>query len=290
MSIDRLRYFAAVVETRNLRQAAELVGISPPSMSKAISVLEDELGCKLIHPEGRGIGITPKGLDIYRLSSSLLEEHHRFFKRLKDSESESDKLRIASFEIFSSYFLSTFFAQEPHTDILLLEMTPGFIEQAIISGTVDIGITYLPSPDPSLEFREIGSFVKGIYGHQKWKGQSFDKWPFAIPTTELKIHSSEIDSLDMWPKKAPKRNVKYRFELLETALQTARKGLSVLHCPDFIISLHNSEVKANHQLIQLPVPMGYRTPKPVKVYLVGRKGTIPDKLERKLAKFMRSIG
>lgn len=289
MSIDRLRYFAAVVETRNLRQAAELVGISPPSMSKAISVLEDELGCKLIHPEGRGIGITPKGLDIYRMSSSLLEEHRAFFKRLKNADNKSESLRIASFEIFSSYFLSTFFAQEPHTEILLLEMTPGFIEQAVISGTVDVGITYLPSPDPTLEFREIGSFVKGIYGHQKWKDQTFDNWPFAIPTTELKIHSSEIDSLDMWPKNAPRRNIKYRFELLETALQTARKGLSVLHCPDFIISLHNNEVKLSHHLIQLPAPTGYKAPKPVKVYLVGRKGTIPEKLERKFAKFMRAL-
>ncbi|MGZ3686562.1 MAG: LysR family transcriptional regulator [Bdellovibrionota bacterium] len=44
MNIDRLRYFAAVVETRNLRKASELVGISPASMSKAISTLEGELG------------------------------------------------------------------------------------------------------------------------------------------------------------------------------------------------------------------------------------------------------
>lgn len=290
MSIDRLRYFAAVVETRNLRQAAELVGISPPSMSKAISVLEDELGCKLIHPEGRGIGITPKGLDIYRMSSSLLEEHRAFFKRLANSDKKTENLRIASFEVFSSYFLSTFFAQEPHTEILLLEMTPGFIEQAVIAGTVDVGITYLPSPDPSLEFREIGAFVKGIYGNQKWKDQTFDKWPFAIPTTDLKIHSSEVDSLDMWPKKAPRRYIKYRFELLETALQTSRKGLSVLHCPDFIIHLHNTEARASHHLVQLPAPLGYKSPKATKVFLVGRKGTIPAKLEGKLAKFMRSFG
>lgn len=289
MGIDRFRYFAAVVETRNLRQAAELVGISPPSMSKAISVLESELGHKLIHPEGRGIGITPKGLEIYRMSSSLLEEHRMFYKRIKDSESQTEQLRVASFEIFSSYFLSTYFAQEPHTDVLLLEKTPGFIEQAITSGAADIGITYLPSPDPSLEFREIGSFIKGIYGHQKWKAQPFEEWPFAVPTTELKIHSSDIDSLDMWPKNAPKRNIKYRFELLETALQTSRKGLSVLHCPDFIISLHNIELKPNYQLVQLPDPKGYRTPKSAKIYLVGRKGTLSGKLERKLATFIRSI-
>ena len=81
MSIDRLRYFAAVVETRNLRRAAELVGISPPSMSKAIGVLEQELGLKLLYPEGRGIGITAKGLEVYRLAASLLEAGEQQLER-----------------------------------------------------------------------------------------------------------------------------------------------------------------------------------------------------------------
>lgn len=216
MSIDRLRYFAAVVETRNLRKAADMVGISPPSMSKAIAVLEEELGQKLIHPEGRGIGITQKGLDIYRLSTSLLEEHRRFYDRIKEPDRNSQQLRLATFEVFSSYFISTFLKSEPELEILLIEKTPGNIENAILSGVVDLGITYIPSPHNSLEYIEIGSFEMGIFGQKQWGNRPFDEWPFAIPTTELRIHSSDIDSLDMWPKSAPLRKIKYRFELLET--------------------------------------------------------------------------
>ncbi len=93
----------------------------------------------------------------------------------------------------------------------------------------------------------------------------------------------------MWPQKAPKRNVKYFFELFETALHTTRKGLAVLHGPDLIIRLHNTEVKSNRQLIQLSNPEGYKPPKPVKVYLVGRKRNTPVDHERKLAKFIRGI-
>jgi DNA-binding transcriptional LysR family regulator len=290
MSIDRLRYFAAVVETQNLRQAAELVGISPPSMSKAISVLEGELGVKLLHPEGRGIGITSKGLEIYRSSTALLGEYRRFQRHLKEQKAHKALFRMATFEVFSSYFFSSFLQHYEEADILLLEMVPGKIEQAILNGTVNLGITYLPAPDPSLEYREIGSFKMGIYGQKKWENIPFSEWPFAVPTAELRIHSSEIDSLDMWPKKAPKRNIKFQFELLETALQTARTGLSVLHCPDFITLLQNEQVKPSCQLVKLPFPAGYRAVKPIKVYLVGRKGDIPHSLERKLAKFIRSFG
>lgn len=289
MSIDRLRYFAAVVETRNLRKAAELVNISPPSMSKAISVLEGELGCKLLHPEGRGIGITPKGLEVYRSSLVLLEEHRRFYQRLKEGAKANTRLRLASFEVFSTYFISTFLTQVPDLDILLLEKTPGGLEHAILAGVVDYGITYLPSPNPSLEYTEIGHFQFGVFGTKKWQNADFQKWPFAIPTTELNIQTSDIDSLDMWPKSAPKRLVKYQFELLETALQTSRQGLSVLHCPDFIIRLQNEFVKTGHQLISLATPPGYKRPKAIKIYLVCKKGVETSPLEGKLATFLRFI-
>ena len=291
MSIDRLRYFAAVVETKNLRQAAELVNISPPSMSKAISVLENELGCKLIHPEGRGIGVTQRGLEIYGLLTPLLIEHRKFHERLKDSKHASLKIRIATFEIFSSYFISSFLTMEKELDVLLLEKTPGKIEQAILGGSVDLGLTYIPSPDPALEYVEIGSFKMEIFGHKKWQSKSFNEWPFAIPTTELRIHSSDIDSLDLWPASAPKRLVKYEFELLETALLTAHHGLSVLHCPDFIVRLHNEQVKSSLQLSSLPKPHGYGLTKTTKVYLVWRKGSVLAEigLEGKLAKLMRSL-
>lgn len=291
MSIDRLRYFAAVVETRNLRKASELMGISPPSMSKAISVLEDELACKLIHPDGRGIGITSRGMEVYGLLTPLIEEYKNFNSRLREGSKSLYKLRIATFEVFSSYFMSTFLSKENELGCFLLEMPPGKIEQSIINGIVDMGITYIPSPDPRLEYLEIGSFEMGIFGSKDWLSRPFNEWPFAVPTTELRIHSSDVESLDLWPKSGPRRNIKYEFELLETALQTSRQGLSVLHCPQFITKLHNAALKPQYQLIELAPPSGYKAPKPTKIYVTWRKDSAIalKKIDRKLATVLRSL-
>jgi hypothetical protein len=95
--------------------------------------------------------------------------------------------------------------------------------------------------------------------------------------------------MDMWPKSAPLRKVKYHFELLETALQTSRNGLSVLHCPDFIVKLYNQYSEAQFRLVALSKPAKYKLGKPVKVYLVSRKNTEIKFIEGKLAKFMRSL-
>ncbi|MGZ3771281.1 MAG: LysR family transcriptional regulator [Bdellovibrio sp.] len=292
MAIDKLRYFAAVVETKNLRKAAEIVGIAPGSMSKAISTLESELGVKLLRPEGRGIEITSQGLLIYNQSTRLLDEYRRFQNSLKETPSvHNEKLRLGTFEVFSTYFLSSFFCQEvPDHDALLLELTPGNMEKAILENLIDFGVTYLPSPNPRLTFTEIGQFEMKIWGLKKWKKIDFNEWPFAVPTTSFQIHSNEHSSLDMWPQSKKERRIKYEFELLETALQTSRQGLSVLHCPDFIINIHNESVLKEFKLEHLPYPHPLKPMKPIKIFLISNKeNNININLEGKLAKFLRSL-
>jgi len=292
MNIDRLRYFAAVVETKNLRRASELLGITPGSLSKALSVLQDEVGQKLIRPEGRGIDITEHGMHVYRSSAVLLDEYKRFMSAAKDrAQAETHaKLRIGSFEVFSTYFLGEFLGSVPDLDALVLELTPGNIEKAILDGLIECGITYIPSPHSQLEFVEIGSFKMGIFGVAKWKSVPFDEWPFSAPITPLHIHSQSQESLDLWPESKVPRRLKYQFEMLETALVSAREGASVSHCPDFIAKLQNKFVKSEYKLLPLPFPKDYPKPKEQKVFLV-RKKAAPDplKLEAKLATFMRQL-
>ena len=43
MDLTKIKYFSVVAETGSVRKAAELLQISPPALSRAISQLEDEL-------------------------------------------------------------------------------------------------------------------------------------------------------------------------------------------------------------------------------------------------------
>ncbi len=47
MQIQQLSYFVAVARTRHFTRAAELTGVSQPSLSKQIRVLENSLGTPL---------------------------------------------------------------------------------------------------------------------------------------------------------------------------------------------------------------------------------------------------
>lgn len=79
MEIFELRYFLAVANLENIHRASEKLHVSPASLSKAVTRLEDELGIKLFTREGRNIRLTPQGKLLERRASEIvqLEESSR---------------------------------------------------------------------------------------------------------------------------------------------------------------------------------------------------------------------
>ncbi|WP_229051755.1 LysR family transcriptional regulator [Aeromicrobium sp. Leaf350] len=61
MQIQQLRYFVTVAQTRHFTRAAELTGVSQPSMSKQIRVLENSLGTPLFVRNRGAIELTSAG-------------------------------------------------------------------------------------------------------------------------------------------------------------------------------------------------------------------------------------
>ncbi|MEU7826443.1 LysR substrate-binding domain-containing protein [Catellatospora sp. NPDC049133] len=61
MQLQQLKYFVAVADTRHFTQAAEQAGVTQPSLSKQIHVLETELGAPLFTRSRGNIMLTPAG-------------------------------------------------------------------------------------------------------------------------------------------------------------------------------------------------------------------------------------
>ena len=61
MNLNQLHYFVKLADTEHYTKAAEELNISQPSLSHAISMLENELGTKLFEKRGRNIVLTRYG-------------------------------------------------------------------------------------------------------------------------------------------------------------------------------------------------------------------------------------
>lgn len=75
LDIIALRTFAAVSAFGGVRRAAQALHLSPAAVSAHVDRLERELGCRLIVPQGRGIGLTIDGEDLAARARVILQDH-----------------------------------------------------------------------------------------------------------------------------------------------------------------------------------------------------------------------
>ncbi|MGR9235082.1 DNA-binding transcriptional LysR family regulator [Rhizobium leguminosarum] len=74
MDFKQLSYFAAIIEQSGFRNAARVLGVSQPALSKAISKLEKDLGVSLIERNNAGITATTFGNVLYSYARSMRDE------------------------------------------------------------------------------------------------------------------------------------------------------------------------------------------------------------------------
>lgn len=61
LDLNAARCFVKVVELGSFTQAANLLGLTQPGISKAVSRLEAQVGAKLIHRSTRQVRVTEDG-------------------------------------------------------------------------------------------------------------------------------------------------------------------------------------------------------------------------------------
>lgn len=264
MEITRLRYFCALAETESVRRAAELLHVSPGALSKALAQTEEIAGRPLFARVGRTIALTDAGRRFHAQAMKVIADYDALATPANTAAPAA--LRVGSFEVFTTHLLGHIVARHP-TDLVAREVTPGRIEDAVKANEVDFGITYAPVAMPGVEFLPVAEFKMGIFGGAGAKFGDFEQWPFAVPITAVGGHVAGFQSLDGWPADAPARLVRYRCEMLETALVLARNGCAVLHCPSFVARLANKGMKS--PLVPLPLPKKLK-PVTATAYLVKR--------------------
>ncbi|WP_051908409.1 LysR family transcriptional regulator [Candidatus Odyssella acanthamoebae] len=294
MDSNRLRYFLVVAEIENIRKAAEALHITPSALSKALKQLEYETGTTLLVPAGRGISITESGRELARRARPLMEDWEKLRHELREKKNSNaltaKPLRIGSFEIFSTYFLRCLIdSLSKINELILYELTPSEIERSLLEYEIDYGITNLPIPMAGILHQRIGFYELRIYGREDVFGKvPFSALPFAAPITPILNSPSDIKTLDGWPDDQADRCIKYKVDMLESALELCRQGKAVAYLPSFMVKLHNNTVKPSYNLQALPFPKEM-LPKRQAIYLTKRKSDPSDKTSAGIAQAIASL-
>jgi DNA-binding transcriptional LysR family regulator len=147
MDPRRLLTFRAVAHARSFSRAAEALSLTQPSVSHQIALLETEIGVRLLD---RG----PGGLRLTHAGEVLLEHADNVAWRLELADTQitalagqrRENLRLGAFPTALPSFVPSAIARLrlAHGDlrVLLSEVTPSTLERRLLSGELDVALSY----------------------------------------------------------------------------------------------------------------------------------------------------
>ena len=145
--IDKLEMFIALANERHFGRAAEVCGVTQPTLSSAIRQLEDQLGVQLVFRGSRFQGLTPEGTRVLDWARRIVSDMRALKAEMKVVRSGlSGTVRIGVIPTalpMVAELTAPFIARHPNVRVSILSRTSVEILAEIESLELDAGITYL---------------------------------------------------------------------------------------------------------------------------------------------------
>ncbi|MFC5384793.1 LysR family transcriptional regulator [Aquamicrobium segne] len=145
--IDKLEFFIALAREEHFGRAAEVCGVTQPTLSAAIKQLEDQLGVMLVKRGSRFQGLTLEGEQVLGWARRIVGDAHAMREEMRAARHGlSGRIRIAAIPTALAMMprLTTPFRQKhPGVTFSILSRTSIEILSLLGNFEIDAGITYL---------------------------------------------------------------------------------------------------------------------------------------------------
>lgn len=154
MEINKLKYFIKLAETCHFNRAAEQCHVSPPTFSRNIQQLEEELDVRLFERNNRSVALTQQGQLFLPQARGLIQQWETMRESLLAEKTELNGSMSLYCSVTASYsflyeILAEFRQQHPGIEIKLHTGDPALAIQRVVSGEEDIAIAAKPEKLPS---------------------------------------------------------------------------------------------------------------------------------------------
>ncbi|WP_449433261.1 LysR substrate-binding domain-containing protein [Pseudomonas putida] len=167
LKIAQLRYFVLVADYKSFHAAARQAYRTQPAVSLAVRELEQKLGQALVEKGGGRVELTPFGQHCLPLFRGLVEHHDRIAREASLlARHEIGQVSIATVPSVASRLLpgplGRFVAEHPNVQISIQDGTAESVQQLLLQGQVDFGISSLWANDEQIDFAPILNDQMGV--------------------------------------------------------------------------------------------------------------------------------
>ncbi|MGF9977014.1 LysR substrate-binding domain-containing protein [Viridibacillus arvi] len=170
MEIRQLHYFLMLSNELHFTEAAYKLGISQPTLSQQIKVLEDELGVPLFDRLGKKIVKTEAGQLLEQYALQVVQQLENAKKSIEDlSNLKTGHLRVAVLPSDLDYRMTSvlidFHKEFPNIKVQVIPSID--ILNKVLENEVDIGVGLAIQPDSRLNQIPFHSETYSLYVHKE---------------------------------------------------------------------------------------------------------------------------
>ncbi|MDL2301024.1 LysR family transcriptional regulator [Lachnospiraceae bacterium OttesenSCG-928-D06] len=163
MNTKNLLTFKTILEMGSFQKAADKLNYTQSTVTFQMKQLEEELALKLFEKIGRRMELTQAGKDILPYIDTILQGEEQICNYGKSLSEITGTLRLAIPDSILIYtmqpFIQAFSHEAPNVQLVIHSLQSGEINQAVIEGTVDIGINCEKNNYPdSIVHKKLGTY------------------------------------------------------------------------------------------------------------------------------------
>lgn len=186
MTLQQLEYILALDKTRHFVRAAEMCGVTQPTLSAMVQKLEDELDCRIFDRSTHPLVPTEVGQQIINQAQVVIYHVNQLKENVQTQKGAlNGNLNLAMIPTVAPYLLPQFIAvfKEDYANISLkvTEMRTEDIIQKLQTAEIDMAILSTPLNDPKI--LEVPLY--------------YEKFVVYIAPTEPMYKNKEISSQEM---------------------------------------------------------------------------------------------
>lgn len=160
MDIKRLEVFSKVIELKSFTRAAEALGLSQPTVSEHVRMLEKAVDEKLVDRLGREALPTPAGRILYKYALKMARLRDEALQALAQYRgSLSGELILGASTIPGAYILpkkiATFAKEFPEVRVRIQIAGTGKVLNLLLAGELELAVVGADSSDQRLEFTPL---------------------------------------------------------------------------------------------------------------------------------------
>ncbi|MGG0821446.1 LysR substrate-binding domain-containing protein [Paenibacillus turicensis] len=156
MELKQLEYFITLSQELHFTRAAEKLGITQPSLSQQIRLLEHEIGMPLFDRVGKKTMLNEAGQVLLHHSYNVFHELQQAKAIISELQGlKRGSLKVGALLTVINYLLAptvmTFHQSYPNVELSVLGMRTGDIYNGLLHNELDLGIVFLPMEHDDLE-------------------------------------------------------------------------------------------------------------------------------------------